>query len=155
MSLEQCWWQDDNGNDLIVRRHWNVPIIEKDNVDAPPHIMMSYGMTNIAEQESGKYYPLITNHNYDMFGNRRGDISLLPNGPDGVVNKFQSTKRDWINKRKQVVKGSFNIPELTNRKLRIFDKVYLQGKNFIIKNREYSLSHQGISLIDLELVEYV
>jgi len=153
MSLEQCWWQDDAGDDLIIRRHWNVPVIERDPIDAAPHIMMSYGMTQIAEQESGKIYPLITNHNVDMFGNRLGDISLLPNGTDGVINTFQKEKKNWINKRKNTFKGSFNFPEKVNRQLRIFDKVYLKGRIFIIKTREYSLSHEGISLVDLELIE--
>lgn len=152
MSIEQYWSINDGGNDLIPRNHWHVPIIERDPVESAPHIMLSYGMTNTVE-DTNVTYPLITNHNYDIRGNRLGDISLLPNGADGVVNKFQSTKRDWINKRKQVVKGSFNLTEQTNRNLKIFDKVYLKGKNWLIKNREYSLSHQGISLVDLELVE--
>ena len=153
MNIEQYWWQNDGGNDLIVRRHWHVPTIERGSITDMPHIMLSYGMSQTVENYAGVDYPLITNHNYDMFGNKRGDISLLPNGPDGVISKFQSYKKNWINKKKATYKGSFCLDEKTNRTLKIYDKCYLKGKLVLMKSREYSLTHQGISLVDLELVE--
>jgi hypothetical protein len=162
MSVEQYWWDNEGPiihpqpgvftSDLIERRHWNVPVMEKTPINAAPKIMMSYGNCRAIEY-SNHIYPLITNHNVDMFGNRLGDVSLLPNGPDGVVNKFQSYKKNWIEKKKMNIKGSFCIPEIENKKLNIQDKVYLKGRLFLIKTREYSLTHQGISPVDLELVE--
>lgn len=165
MSVEQYWWQNEAPtilvgegigahyeSDLIERKHWHVPLLPKENITAAPHLMLSYGMCQTLSN-SNHYYPLITNHNIDCFGQRRGDLSLLPNGPDGIVQKCQSYKKKWIEKRKMTAKGAFALPEVINKNLQIKDKVHLQGRLFLIKIREYSLTHQGISLVDMELIE--
>lgn len=152
MSVEQYWYDNDNTADLIERKHWHVPLLAKESIAAAPHIMLSYGACQTLSN-SNHIYPLITNHNVDAFGVRRGDLSLLPNGPDGVVSKCQSYKKQWVEKKKMTIKGSFAIPEVVNKNLKIEDKVNLKGRLFLIKNREYSLTHQGISLVDIELVE--
>ncbi len=154
MSVEQYWEWDNSDADEMARYHWYVPLIQREDVTAAPHIMLAYGMSHTVEHND-RHYPLITNHNVDMFGQRRGDISLLPNGTDGIIAKFHSRKKKWIETPKITVKGSFAIPELVNRNLKIYHKVHLKGKDFLIKTREYSLTHDGISPVELELVECV
>jgi len=154
MQVEQWWQINDGGNDLIPRYHWHVPVVdlESKTKDSPPPVMLSYGLSRTVEHADARY-PLITNHNVDMFGERRGEISLLPNGDDGLIKKFHNYNKKFWEGAKQNVKARFLLPFEVNKSLKITDKVNFKGKNFYIQTREYDLTNSGISPVELMLVE--
>lgn len=153
LVIEQYWWQDKGEKDDLVRkRHWFVPKIEKQKIDQAPYLMFFAGMANTF-QDAGQY-PILLAHHTDQFGVKRLNTSLHPTGPDGLIEKFHYGMKQWYEKDKIKAKGSFLLSPLEIKKLDIRDKIYLQGKLFFIEKMEYTLTNNGISLVDVDLIEY-
>ena len=152
MTIEQYWWQDKGvKGDLILRKHWFVPIVEKEKLDQPPYLMFFVGRTNTFQGEDS--YPQLLAHHTDQFGVKRLNTSLHPDGPGGLIEKYHSKMKAWVEKDKMKVKGSFKLSMLEIKKLDIRDKVYLKGKLFYIQKLTFSLTGTSISLADIDLIE--
>lgn len=150
MSIEQ-YWTDDKNYDGIARKHWHVPVIEKPAIDAAPKIMLWAGMANTFDGVGS--YPLLLNHHTDHFGTKRFDLSLLPDGPDGLISTYHSGMKAWVEKDKKRISASFRLTPGEIRNMDIRDKIYLKGRLFFIEKLEYSLTHRDVSLVEAELVE--
>ena len=153
MAIDQYWWQDKAPYaDIIQKKHWWVPVIEKKGLSEPPCIMFWAGMAATLEND-GSEYPLIMSHHTDHFGVKRLNTSLHPEGPDGLIEKYHGMMKAWTEKDKMKVKGSFLLSPLELKKLDIRDKVFLKGRLFYIQKLNYSLSHMHLSLVDVDLIE--
>ncbi|HNX87712.1 MAG TPA: hypothetical protein PKH58_01405 [Paludibacteraceae bacterium] len=151
MSIEQYWSDNENPGNVISHKHWHVPVIEKPGLNDAPNIMIWGGMANTFEGDGT--YPLLMNHHTDHFGTKRGSLSLLPDGPDGLISTFHSGMKSWIECEKKSVKGSFRLSPLEIRNIDMRDKIYLHGRLFYIEKIEYSLTHNDVSLVEADLIE--
>ena len=92
-------------------------------------------------------------YNYDHNGNRIGDISLAWDGADGLINKFHSEFKAWIERDKLAVSGNFRLTELDLKNLNIKKKRHIRGKLFYIKKVEESIKLKKMGLALVSLVE--
>jgi len=152
MNIEKYWWEDSNANDVISQKHWYVPVIERKDITAAPCIMFHAGMAATLDSNQHQY-PFLTAHNYDHFGVKRLNTSLLPDVPDGLISKYHGRYKSWTEKDKIRVKGNFRLSPLDIKNMDIRDKFWLRGRLFYIEKKEYSLTHRGVSLVELDLIE--
>ncbi len=151
MSIEQFWWEDyGEPKDLVQKKHWFVPVIEKKDRSDPPCIMFFSGIARPFDVEGE--YPYLMAHHTDHFGIKRQRTSLHPEGPGGLLEQFHGSMKAWTEKDKMRVKGSFRLTLLEVKKLDIRDKVFFHGRLFYIEKLTYSLSNEGISLIEADLI---
>jgi hypothetical protein len=167
MGIEQYWWMNHNlqlnsyaPNDVIYKRHWHVPVMPGQAKEDPPFIMMFAGMKD-AFPPLNQYpyfggqdkYPYLTNHHTDHFGSRTFDFSLIPDGPDGITQKFHSSMKEWAEKDKLKLRGLFNLDIHDLHHLDMRDKIHVRGKLFFIERINFSLTQKGISKSDVSLIE--
>jgi len=148
MNLHKCWKQYQNP---VIKRHWFVPEIEIQSLDASPHIMFHGGMAQTFEWDGE--YPYLMAHHTDHFGTKRLNTSLHPEGNGGLIDKFHGKFMQWVEKDKKRVKGSFKLTPLEIKNLNIRDKIHLKGRLFYIEKKEYTIRNKGVSLVEMELVE--
>lgn len=152
MTIEHYWWQDKGvKGDLVQRKHWFVPVVNKEKLDQPPYLMFFVGRTDTFQDEGS--YPQLLAHHTDQFGIKRLNTSLHPDGPGGLIEKYHSKMKAWVEKDKMKAKGSFKLSILELKKLDIRDKVFLQGKLFYIQKLNFTLCSSSIGLVDVDLVE--
>lgn len=147
LNLHTCWGE----TDPELRYHWVVPEIELKDIKAPPYIMFYGGMNNIFGNPGS--YPQLQAHNYDQFGVKKFDFSLLPGGADGLISKFHSKFKAWVEKDKLRLKTSVRLLPADLRALDIRDKYFISGRLFYIEKLEFELSHNNISLVEADMIE--
>jgi hypothetical protein len=153
MVIDQYWWQDNApSSDIVQKKHWWVPMIEKRNLSEAPYLMFWAGMSGTFLND-GSEYPLLMAHHTDHLGNKRLNTSLHPEGSGGLIEKYHSEIKAWTEKDKMKVRGSFHLSPLELRHLDIRDKIYLKGRLFYIEKLNYSLSNVHLSLVEVDLVE--
>lgn len=152
MSIEKFWWYDFAQAVEMERGHFYVPKLSRKDVSAAPHIMIYAGLAN-AFNYGDVQYPLLLNHHTDQFGTKRLDLSLLPEGNDGLIATHHNRHKAWIEKDRLRAKGSFRFTPAEIRNIDKRDKIYLKGRLFYIEKLEYSLTHRDVSLVEAELVE--
>lgn len=152
MSIEKFWWYDIAQSSEMERGHFYVPKIERKDLSAAPHIMMYAGMAD-AFSAGVVQYPLLLNHHTDQFGVKRLDLSLLPEGNDGLIATHHNKHKDWIEKAKKSAKGSFRLTPAEIRNIDKRDKIYVRGRLWYIQKIEYKYTHRDVSLVDADLIE--
>jgi hypothetical protein len=151
MNIAEFWSEDNCHPDVIPKMYWFVPHITSNGSDTAPFIMFFGGMANSFDYEGE--YPLLMAHHTDHFGMKRLNTSLHPEGPEGLIEKFHGSMKQWIEKDKVRIKGSFKLSVYEIRTLDISTKVALRGRLFYIEKLEYSLTNTEISLVDVDLIE--
>jgi hypothetical protein len=151
MSIEPYWNEEESNTSHITRKYWYVPILEKKELTKAPNIMAFAGMAGAFDENDN--YPLLLNHNTDHFGNKLMDLSLRPEGQDGLNNTFHSGMKSWYEKDKLRLQSVFRLTLSDIRNLDLRKKIYLKGRLFFIEKLEYSLTMKDISLVDASLVE--
>ena len=151
MNITEFWSDDDCHPDVIPKKYWYVPHITNNGIKTAPYIMFFGGMANSFDYEGE--YPLLMAHHTDHFGMKRLNTSLHPEGPDGLIEKFHGSMKQWIEKDKVRIKGSFRLSVYEIRTLDISTKVALRGRLFYIEKLDYSLTNTNISLVDVDLIE--
>lgn len=146
------YWDEDIAGDIIPRKYWFVPHINNTSVTDAPYIMFWGGFIQTLEQ-NGATYPHLMAHHTDHFGIKRLNTSLHPGGSDGLLEKFHGRMKNWVEKDKMKVKASFRLSILEVNQLKIWVKIHFQGRLFYIEKLDYSLTNNGISLIDANLIE--
>jgi hypothetical protein len=135
------------------QKHWFAPVINDKGLSEPPYIMFWAGMLNTLEKFSGDDYPGLMAHHTDHLGIKHFNTSLHPEGPQGIIEKFHGSMKAWVEKDKLKVKASFRLTLLEIIKLKISVKIHLHGRLFYIEKLDYSLTKNGISLIEADLIE--
>ena len=148
LNIHPCW------GDAApkFKYHWLVPEIEIKDIKSPPYIMFRTGLKNIFGARSGSY-PQLMAHNYDQFGTKVFDFSLLPMGADGLITKFHSSYKAWIEKDKLRLKVAVQLLPAELRNLDLRDKYHIGGRLFYIEKLEYEWTNSGRSLVEADLIE--
>lgn len=146
-TIQPIWWDEAPNRKF----HWYVPEIELQDIKQPPYLMFRGEMTKVFG--SLNTYPQLQAHNYDQYSVKRFDFSLLPGGADGLVSKFHSKFKEWVEKDKLRLKALVKLTPAELRNLNMRDKYYIDGKKFYIEKLEYTLKNNGISLVEADLVE--
>lgn len=147
LNIHPCW------GDAApkFKYHWLVPEIELKDIKAPPYIMFRTGLTNIFGNAGS--YPQLMAHNYNQFGTKVFDFSLLPSGADGLITKFHSQYKAWIEKDKLKLKVSVKLLPAELKSLDFRDKYHVGGRLFYIVKLEYELTNRGVGLVEADLIE--
>lgn len=74
-------------------------------------------------------------------------------GIDDLIRKYHREYKDWIEKDKKLVTVDMLIPASELFKMQLWNKVYFQGRMFLIKKRTMRFYMDFIDLTTLELVE--
>lgn len=133
------------------KQHWLVPEIELKGIKEAPYIMFIGDMTKVFGDLF--LYPQLQAHNYDQFGVKKFDFSLHPQGPEGLVAKFHSKYKAWVEKDKLKLKVSVRLLPSELRTLNLRDKYHVGGRLFYIEKLEYSITHTNLSLVEADLIE--
>lgn len=155
MNIEPFWAQDTN----IIRGHWHVPVLERKAIDEAPHIMfraatsftLPAGLSNPSDQ--GGAYPYFTSNNKTTGGIQLFDFSLHPGGSDGLISKFHSRFKSWVEKDKKRLKVTVKLSASEIRNLNMRDKFHVRGRLFYIEKIEYQLRNSGFSLVEADMIE--
>ncbi|MGV8094517.1 MAG: hypothetical protein AB2L24_21900 [Mangrovibacterium sp.] len=158
MRIAEYWWL----NSEVVRYPWYVPEFTEDRIknDFSPFIGFVRGFYDIASKHTvseavslaGKY-PLMCPYNYDQSGNKIGNYSLAWEGVDGLIQKFHSDFKSYIERDRQILKGKFRLTELDLKNINYMEKIYIRGGLFHLKKIEGTFKSDSISLCDVELIE--
>jgi hypothetical protein len=158
MRVDEYWWENAN----LTRYPWYVPEFSGDrfSIDAAPQVGFMRGFYNIStkqietpESDYSDHYPLLTPYNKDPNGNSLGDYSLAWEGASGLITKFHTDMKAYIEKDRRTLKNLFRLTPLDLRNLDYKRKIYVRGKLFYIKKIETTIRKRGISLSRCELME--
>ncbi|KAF0198415.1 MAG: Uncharacterized protein FD166_1468 [Bacteroidetes bacterium] len=149
----QDYWEKDLTGELIPRKYWFVPQISNTALTEAPYIMFWAGFKYTFDSGGITTYPCLLAHHTDQYGAKHLNTSLHPDGPEGLIEKFHGSMKAWVEKDKMRVKGSFRLTLLEIIQLKIWVKVYFQGRLFYIEKLDYSLTNKGVSLVDVDLIE--
>jgi len=158
MTIAEYWTTNDNE----IFKKWNVPEFPDDRTEnsSAPYIGFVRGFYDVSSKTTTKTpetfnnkYPLMTPYNYDPAGNKVGDYSLAWEGDDGLINKFHTEFKAWVEKDRQILEGTFNLSALDLKNIDPMVKIYCNGKLFYYKKIEVTITQNKISLADVTLIE--
>jgi hypothetical protein len=112
-----------------------------------PSIMLYQGRTGVSD------IPYLAYHNYDEEGNRLGDLSLIWNGFDGLLNKFHFQFKAWTEKDRLRGFGLFLIPPHRIKFIDLSQKVLVRNKLFWIERIKIPFTRKKMEPADVELIE--
>jgi hypothetical protein len=144
----------------IKKYHWHVPTIARASLTDAPNIMIYAGNRKtfktyhtLPEVDVDFDFPYLSNSNYDINGSKFCEFSLSPQGADGLISKFHTKLKQWVEKDKKRLKASFHLSVSEIRNINMRDKIYVVGRNFYIEKIEYQIFNSGISLVEADLIE--
>jgi hypothetical protein len=156
MNIEHTWNQLINWDEeYIAKKHWYVPVINKTDLKAPPHIMLDSGLHSVLEGYPEMTYRQLVNHHLDRSPLANFNLSLLINDtdPDGVFLKYHQQKVLWYAKNKIKLTAEAMLTPVQIRSISNKHKIHVQGKNFLIIKREYNLSSAQKIKVTFYLIE--
>ncbi len=160
MKVDEYWWLNSN----IIRGNWYIPEFpgagDRYKNDSAPYLAFNRGYYNliqkVTETSPAGYisrYPLLTPYVRDMAGNKVGNYSLAWEGPDGLIAKFHSGYKAYVEKDKHILKGNFLLTELDLKNINYEKKYHVRGMNYFVEKIEVILKKKSISLARVKLVE--
>jgi hypothetical protein len=161
MTVDEYWWQGENP----TKFPWYIPEFPGDRFknDEAPYIGFNRGFYDFVNNETlaapdpgwdfTNSYPFMTPYNRDMSGNRIGEYSLAWEGSDGLLSKFHSGFKSYIESGKHVLKGDFNLTEFDLKALSPKKKYMVRGMLFYYVKVETTLKVDAISISRVELRE--
>jgi len=152
MSLNKYWWID-TSTTTLPKLDWYVPEmgVNRESRPVTTSVMFYHGLKSTFT--AGDEYPFLTSHNYDHFGNRLGDISLSFNGPDGLIAKYHTVFKAWVEKKKIKASGTFLLSALDLKELDLSKRKNIQGKNFFIDKINITIRKHIIDPAQIDFIE--
>lgn len=155
------YWSIRKDEDGISMNQWYVPEFsdDRESIDSIPFIGFNRGWINIATGTISNpssyvnHYPFLTPFNKDLAGNNIGNYSLEWDGGFGLINKFHSSFKSYIEKDKIKVVGYFRLTELDLKNLDWKKKIFFRGKKFYLNKVETTIKKRSIGLSKCELIE--
>ena len=148
MNIENYWWLYEPEFE-----QWYVPVWSGDRLIRPDkcHIMFYHGLKETFQ--AGDNYPSLSSHNIDHHGTRVNDTSLHFDGDDGMMAKYHSTFKAWVEKDKLSTSGIFLLSALDLKKLDMKVKKHIKGKDFFIEKigvtiRKFSIDPSQVDFIE-------
>ena len=135
------------------KKYWFVPKWDPDqgdgntilsrNVRSSALSLLLYAGT---KQVDGKNYPFLSPY-------ENANLSLNWEGTKGLLNQFHKEFKDWNEKSKVRLNGTFLLSALELNRLSIIDKVHLQGRHFYIEKLQYTIRRDRIDPVVADLIE--
>lgn len=142
-------------SDDDTKRFWTVPMWipeegdgqdkSKRNVRSKSISLLLYSGVRKTVQ-GNKDYPFVSPYKND-------NISLKWDGDDGLLNKYHLDFKNWIERTKTKITGTFLLSPVDLNKLAITDKIHVQGRNFFIEKMQYVIRKDKIDPVIVDLVE--
>lgn len=146
------WTSLSNNNE---KRFWTVPMWipeQGDGYDKSTRNVRSKSISLLLYSgvrktvQGNKDYPFVSPYKND-------NISLKWDGDDGLLNKYHLDFKNWIERTKTKVTGTFLLSPLDLNNLTITDKIHCQGRNFFIEKMQYVIRKDKIDPVIVDLVE--
>ncbi len=159
MNIEHVWEKHaDLQQEHIPTEHWIVPVMSKNDLSSPPHIMLDNGLQPVTSywlEYETKYYRHLSNHNLSTTGEQNGNLSLLINDTDenGVFLKYHKRMADWYAMKRLSVTATATLTPMQLRNISNKQKIHVNGNNFYILKREYTLSNDRFMQVTFHLIE--
>ncbi len=119
--------------------------------DYIPSVLHYCGINDTVQ--AGKMHPILTSHAYDCRGRKVAPFSLEPWGPDGIVNKFYSSYKIWVERTKKRITGEFLLSALDLANIDLSLKYSINNVNFFIEKVEVDVAHDRILPARVSLIE--
>jgi hypothetical protein len=117
-----------------------------------PHVMIYWGHLPNPLATNGKI-PHLSYHNYDAAGNRLGDLSLVWDGPDGLLERFHKPFKDWLEQDRLTAYGEFVFSPYMLKDFDISQKVLVRSKLWWVKKIQIGLTRKKIDPARVDLIE--
>lgn len=154
VNPEQYWWSQANSQEEHPETDWwCVPVWEGDRSQRPETAFLMFYRGLQPSARSGHSYPFLSPYRQSPAGGVTGNLSLSWNGSDGLMENFHKEFRQWVERDKVKVSGSFLLDALDLHKLDITSKVHLKGRTFFIEKLQVTIRHNRIEPALVDLIE--
>ena len=129
--------------------HFSTPSLSIDRKTRPTTIPLVFykGMRPLA-QDPSKTYPYASIYPDDI-----NNANLLWEGEHGLIEKYHKPYKDWVERDKLRLKGTFLLDAIDLHKLDLGHKVHVKGRNFFVDKVQITLRIDTIDPAVIELVE--
>lgn len=147
-----------NTDTIATRVFQYVPEGEAIEEDRPDTLTVGlfWGYRNqLYENESSvsDTYPYMSHCNYDGEGNRLGDATLRFDGTDGLLARFHSRFKAWVEKDKRLLTAEVLLTARDLSRMDLRRKIAIRNKLYLIKTLSVTLTPRRILPAEVELVE--
>jgi hypothetical protein len=137
-DIKKFWvvprWTPENGNDISTRN------VRPTNIS----LLLYAGIRKTID--GNKDYPFVSPY-------KNANMSLEWEGPDGLLAKYHFEFKNWVEKTKLKISGTFLLSALELNKLIITDKIHIGGRNFFIEKLQYTIRKNRIDPVVVDLIE--
>lgn len=98
--------------------------------------------------DNTKSYPYVS-----AYADNVNDLSLAWEGPDGLIEKYHKQYKEWVERDKLRLKGTFLLDAIDLHKLDLGNKIHVKGRNFFVDKLQITLRANTIDPAVIELVE--
>lgn len=156
LEPKQYWVSAENDKDTHPDLYWwTVPYFDGDRTSRPEQafIMFHRGMVDTPNFFVDHKYPLLSPYHLSPDNNVVGNLSLRWDGPEGLLANFHAGFKNWIERDRAKVSGSFLLSPIDLHNLDITSKVHLRGRNFYIERIQVNIRHNRVDPAQIDLVE--
>lgn len=153
MNIHKYWWDYRGDGSGLDKLDWYVPEWNGTRTQRQTNAYIMFYHGTKATFTPGDQYPFLTDHNYDHQGNRLGDTSLHWEGPDGLLEKYHSEFKAWIEKEKKTASGVFLLTPLDIKNLDLEKKKNINGKNFFVEKMSLTITLNSIEPTVVDFIE--
>lgn len=132
---------------------WLVPYSEDDRTARPSHAYIGFFRGIVSGRQAGHSYPLVSPYNINPDGTPNGDYTLCWGGEDGLLENFHAEYKEWIEKDKVRMQGSFLLTALDFNNMDLKKKVHVRGGHFFIERIQVTIRHNRIDPAVIDLIE--
>jgi hypothetical protein len=132
---------------------WHVPSYGGDRLVRPEqvNVLLFHGMKQGFRPEDS--YPFLSPYNYDLKGNKIASFNLRWEGEEGLLNTYHQRYRDWVEKDKMKISGTFLLSPLDLHQLDLSKKKYVKGRHFFVEKISLTIRKNRIDPAQVDLLE--
>lgn len=98
--------------------------------------------------DTSKTYPYAS-----IYPDSNNNLSLLWNGPNGLIEKYHKHYMTWVEQDKLRLKGTFLLNAVDLHQLDLGNKVHVNGRNFFVDKIQITLRARTIDPAVIDLIE--
>jgi len=141
-------------NEQPPAKYWfMVPYSESDRSVRPNEAPIGFFRGMVDAHTAGHTYPLISPYNIDPDGTQNGGMTLCWEGANGLLDNFHQEFKEWVEKDKLRLRGTFHLTEIDLNKLDLKSKVHVRGNHFFIDKIQVTIRHNRIDPAVIDLIE--
>lgn len=126
-----------------------VPSVSVDRKTRPTTIpLLFYKGMRAVPNDSSKTYPYASS-----YADNVNNLSLAWEGSNGLIQKYHKQYKEWVERDKLRLKGTFLLNAIDLHKLDLGDKIHVRGRNFFVDKLQITLRANTIDPAVIEFVE--